>query len=202
MSQAKPRLTLLSAEQIQQVHADSLEILATTGVRVDSPRARAVFGRAIGRAAEGERVRIPRETVAWALSVAPARVTIYDRRGAPAFTLDAAGQEGVRFGGARFGIGVTNLYYQEPETDAVTPFTREHMASCTRLGDALPSFDVISTLGVLHDVPMAQADLVAALEMIANTTKPLVVLVSARKRLSQCWICWRLSAAISPPAHL
>ena len=173
MSQAKPRLTLLSAEQIQQVHADSLEILATTGVRVDSPRARAVFGRAIGRAAEGERVRIPRETVAWAFSVAPARVAIYDRRGAPAFTLDAAGQEGVRFG-----IGVTNLYYQEPETDVVTPFTREHMASCTRLGDALPSFDVISTLGVLHDAPPERSDLVAALEMIANTTKPLVVLVS------------------------
>ena len=76
-------------------------------------------------------MRIPRETVAWALSVAPARVTIYDRRGAPAFTLDAAGQDG-----ARFGIGVTNLYYQEPETDAVTPFTREHMARCTGWGRA------------------------------------------------------------------
>ena len=53
------------------------------------------------------------------------------------------------------------------------------MASCTRLGDALPSYDVISTIGVLHDVPMAQADLIATLEMIANTTKPLVLLVSA-----------------------
>ena len=168
----------MSTEQIQQIHEYSLEILATTGVRVDSPRARAVFERVIGRTADGDRVRIPREIVAWALSVAPARVTIYDRRGAPAFTLDAAGQEGVRFGG-RFGIGVTNLYYQEPETDAVTPFTREHMARCTRLGDALPSYDVISTIGVLHDVPMAQADLVATLEMIANTTKPLVLLVSA-----------------------
>ena len=173
MSQAKPRLTLLSAEQIQQVHAYSLEILATTGVRVDSPRARAVFERAIGRSADNDRVHIPRELVAWALSIAPARVTIYDRRDAPAFTLDAAGREG-----ARFGIGVTNLYYQEPETDAVTPFTREHMARCTRLGHALSSYDVVSTIGVLHDVPMAQADLVAALEMIANTTKPLVVLVS------------------------
>jgi trimethylamine--corrinoid protein Co-methyltransferase len=173
MSRAKPRLTLLSAEQIEQVHADSLEILATTGVRVDSPRARAVFERAIGRTADGERVRIPRETVAWALSVAPSSVTIYDRRGAPAFTLEAAGQEGVRFG-----IGVTNLYYQEPGTDVVTPFTRGHMASCTRLGHVLPGFDVISTLGVLHDVPPERSDLVAALEMIANTTKPLVVLVS------------------------
>ena len=60
MTRAKPRLTLLSAEQISQVHEYSLEILATTGVRVDSPRARAVFERAIGRSAENDRVRIPR----------------------------------------------------------------------------------------------------------------------------------------------
>ena len=173
MSRAKPRLTLLSTEQINQVHEYSLEILATTGVRVDSPRARAVFERAIGRSADNDRVHIPRETVAWALSVAPARVAIYDRRGAPAFTLDAAGQDGTRFG-----IGVTNLYYQEPETDAVVLFTREHMARCTRLGHALPGFDVISTIGILHDIPPEQADLVGTLEMIANTTKPLVVLVS------------------------
>jgi trimethylamine---corrinoid protein Co-methyltransferase len=176
MPRVKPRLTFLSAEQIQQVHTDSLEILAITGVRVDSPRARAVFERAIGRTVDQERVRIPREIVDWALSVAPSSVTIYDRCGAPAFTLDAAGQEG-----ARFGIGVTNLYFQEPETDAVVPFTRGHMACCTRLGDALPDFDVISTLGVLQDVPPERSDLVAALEMIANTTKPLVVLVSCEE---------------------
>ena len=173
MTQAKPRLTLLSAEQINQIQEYSLDVLATTGVRVDSPRARAVFERVIGSTVDGERVRIPREIVDWALSVAPSSVTIYDRCGAPAFALDAAGQEG-----ARFGIGVTNLYFQEPEIDAVTPFTRGHMASCTRLGDALSGFDVISTLGVLHDVPPERSDLVAALEMIANTTKPLVVLVS------------------------
>ena len=180
MPQARPRLTLLSAEQIQQVHAYSLEILATTGVRVDSPWARAMFERALSCAADNDRVRIPREIVAWALSVAPSSVTIYDRRGAPAFALDAAGQDG-----ARFGIGVTNLYHQEPETDAVTPFTRDHMARCTRLGGVLPSFDVISTLGTLHDVPAGQADPVAALAMIANTTKPLVLLVSEAEAFGQ-----------------
>ena len=67
MPRVKPRLTFLSAEQIQQVHTDSLEILAITGVRVDSPRARAVFERAIGRTVDQERVRIPREIVDWAL---------------------------------------------------------------------------------------------------------------------------------------
>ena len=46
------------------------------------------------------------------------------------------------------------------------------------MGDALPGFDVISTVGVLRDLPPDVADLVATLEMVANTTKPLVLLVS------------------------
>ncbi len=78
----------------------------------------------------------------------------------------------------RFGIGVTNLYYQDPASEAVTPFTRPLLASCVRLGEVLPSFDVVSTIGILHDQPPQVADLYAVLEMVANTRKPLVILIS------------------------
>ena len=172
MSQVIPRITVLNVDAISQVHAWSLDILATVGVRVDSPRARALLARAAGGSAEDGRVRIPAELVAWALDAAPKDVAVYGRAGEPAFRLGPGG------GGPRFGIGVTNLYYQDPLTDAVIPFTREHMAACTRLGDALPSFDVVSTVGVLRDLPPAVADLYATLEMAANTAKPLVLLVS------------------------
>jgi trimethylamine--corrinoid protein Co-methyltransferase len=37
---------------------------------------------------------------------------------------------------------------------------------------------VISTLGVIRDLPPAVADLYAVLEMVANSTKPLVILIS------------------------
>ena len=178
MSQAKPRLTLLSAEQIHQVHEYSLEILATTGVRVDSPRARAVFERAIGRSADNDRVHIPRETVAWALSVAPARVTIYDRRGAPAFTLDAAGQEGAP--------SAAPLRHRRDQPllpgagdrrgGAVQP--RAHGALHAAGGCAAELRRHLHASASCTMSRLAQADLVAALEMIANTTKPLVVLVS------------------------
>jgi len=47
-----------------------------------------------------------------------------------------------------------------------------------RLGEALPEFDIVSTVGVLRDVDPALSDLYAALEMAANTTKPLVMLVA------------------------
>jgi len=110
--------------------------------------------------------------VAWALGAAPSNVAVFKRTGEPAFTLGPGG------GGARFGIGTTNLHYQDPLTDAVVPFTRGHMASCSRLGDALPAFDVVSTIGVPRDLAPDVADLYATLEMAANTTKSLVLLVS------------------------
>ena len=109
--------------------------------------------------------------VASALSTAPSTVEVFNRLGQPAFTLGAAG-------GTRFGVGVTNLYYQDPLSEAVTPFTRPLLARCVRLGEALPAFDVVSTIGILHDQPPHLADLYAVLEMLANTRKALVILIS------------------------
>ena len=172
MSQVVPRLTVLTPGQIAEVHARSLDILAGTGVRVDSPQARALFTRAGCDPRDDGYVRISSQLVEWALKAAPAGIDVFDRTGAFAFKLGPGG------GGTRFGIGVTNLFYQDPLTDAVVPFTREHMASCARLGDALAGMDVVSTIGVLRDLPPDTADLYATLEMAANTTKPLVLLVS------------------------
>ena len=115
-NRVQPTLTVLSPEQIAQVHEYSLSILATVGVRVDSEPAWQLFAQAIGLPAIGpaatsraEPVRLPHELVAWALETAPSSLDVYDRRGELAFHLP---------GPARFGIGVTALYYQDPVTDA------------------------------------------------------------------------------------
>lgn len=169
-SSVRPHISVLSPAQIERNHELSLELLASAGVRVDSERARQLFSRAIGsRAVDGDRVRLPRELVEWALHVAPAAIEIYRRTGELAFRLP---------GETRFGIGVTTLYYQDPQTDEVTPFARRHMASMVRLGAALESFDAISTVGIVQDVPAQVSDLVGVLEMTANTVKPLVLLIS------------------------
>ena len=101
--------------------------------------------------------------------MAPTEISVYERRGELAFRLPDQ---------ARFGIGVTALYYQDPETGTVEPFAQKHMEAMVRLGGALPGFDVISTVGIVQDVSPAVSDLYATLEMVANTTKPLVLLVS------------------------
>lgn len=193
MARIVPRLTVLTEDAIARAHAASLAILATTGVRVDSPSARALLARAAGAVAGDGPVRVPGELVDWALGAAPSNVTVHKRTGEPAFTLGPGGD------GTRFGIGVTNLFYQDPLTDAAVPFERAHMASCARLGDALPAFDAVSTIGVPRDLPPETADLYATLEMAANTTKSLVLLVSEAAAFEPCLdllesLCGGLSA--------
>ncbi len=174
-SLAIPNLTFLSQEQIEYVHAKSLEILERTGVRVDSARARQILADADGARFMGEdRVMLEAGLVEWAIQTAPQVVDLYRRSGELAFRLG--------YDRTRFGAGVTNLYYQDPADDArVTPFTRQNMADAVRLAHQLPNFDLVSTIGIIQDYPPETADLYAALEMAANTTKPLVLLVSNEK---------------------
>ena len=170
MSTVRPRIRVLSNEQMEQIHHDALKILASVGLRVESARARDVFTAAGARQSLNDTVHIPRELVEQALHSAPSSTEIYDRRGRLVFRAGADR--------TRFGIGVTNLHYQDPATDAVVPFVRKHMQTAVRLGQLLDGFDLVSTIGVLQDLPVDTADLFATLEMTANTVKPLVILVS------------------------
>jgi trimethylamine--corrinoid protein Co-methyltransferase len=166
----QPNLSILKPEQIQQVHEYSLQILSTVGVRVDSKRARRLFAKAKGSEASGKDVvKIPGELVEWALNVVPESIDIFDRNGSLAFSLPDS---------ARFGIGVTDLYFQDPQTDQVVPFERNHIEASTRLGHLLPGFDVISTAGVPQNLSPEVSDLYTTLEMTVNTTKPIIILIS------------------------
>ena len=169
----KPKLTVLSEDNIQQVHESAVTILEKTGIRVDDPNARKVFARAVGGQKNPERISIPGEMVEWAIEAAPSRLALYGRDGKAGFRLDSSGTEQTVFG-----IGVTNLYYQDPLTDRVLPFERQHMVYATRLGDTLDEFEVISTPGVLQNIEPKEGELLGALEMLANTQKPLILLVS------------------------
>ena len=170
MQRLRPKISVMSGRQIGRVHDQSLHILATVGLEIDSEKAVEIF-KGAGAEVDGSRVRIPADLVQWALDVAPSSVDIYDRRGNPAFRIGDGSE-------TRFGIGVTALQYQDPMTDEISPFQRSHMKKMVRLGQTLPSFDVISTVGIIQDIGPETADLYATLEMVANGTKPLVVLVS------------------------
>jgi trimethylamine--corrinoid protein Co-methyltransferase len=170
-----PTITVLTSDQKAQIHAYVTELLATVGLRVDCPRARTLLKKNGAWQLPNDALALPAELIQRAIETSPATVSLFQRTGEPAFTL---GAEGAR---TRFGIGVSNLYYQDPQTDAVTPFTLAHMAEAAGLGQALESFDVISTPGIAQDRDSAVADLWAALAVTAHATKPMVLLVSEEK---------------------
>lgn len=170
--QVKPHLTMLTEEQIGAVHEGALRILKEVGLRIDSKRARDVYAK--GGASirfDGLKAYFDRDIVEWAIKSVPANIDVFNRRGEKQFTLGSEHP-------TRFGAGVTNLYYQDPMDDHLEDFSRQHMAESVKLVDALPHYDVCSTLGVVRDYPPNTADFYAVLEMVANTTKPLVLLIS------------------------
>ena len=172
MVNVSPSLTVLTDEQKAQVHGYAKTLLATVGLRVDCPRAQTVFFDNGANDLGDGRIAIPGELIEEAIERAPSAIALYDRTGRAAFTLGAGQSQ------PRFGIGVTNLYYQAPDTDEVEPFTLAHMGKAVALGQTLGGFDVVSTPGIPQDQDSAVADLWTAVAMTAHTTKPLVLLVS------------------------
>ena len=168
MNNVRPRLTLLSKEQIQQTHQYALRILAETGVRVDSPPVVEMLEKTKQVEVQGRSVKMSVELVESAIQSAPSTIQMYDRQGNPVFNLGADR--------LRFGVGVTALYYQEPVNDTLELFTRQHMRDLTRLGSALPLYDVISTPGVVRDVPEHLGDLYGSRSILR--TQP------------SRWCCW------------
>jgi len=176
MNNVRPQLSLLSEEQIQQVHMYVLRILSETGVRVVSPSVIEMLEKTGQVEVQGRTVKIFPELVESSIQSAPSVIQMYDRRGNSTFRL---GDDRLRFG-----VGVTALYYQEPVEDNLEMFQRHHMRAMTRLGNSLPNYDVISTPGIVRDVPEALSDLYGNLEMSANTTKTMVVLTSDESKFS------------------
>ena len=170
MTTTKPIIKLLNEEQIQQIHLCALNILSETGIRVDSISVIEMLMKTGQVQVQDRIVKLSSELVEQAIHTAPSTIQVYDRNGNPAFLF---GDDRLRFG-----VGVTALYYQDPVSDNLELFTRKHLRILTRLSSNLNNFDVVSTPGIVRDVPGPLCDMFGNLEMIANTTKPLVVLTS------------------------
>ena len=170
MNNVRPRLTLMTEEQIQEAHRNTLRVLSETGVRVDSPAILLMLEQKLGLKSQDRVIKFPPEVVEEAIKSAPKTIDIFDRRG----------EHKLKLGDGRlsFGVGVTALFYQEPVNDKLELFTRKNFQDLVRLGSALPLYDVISTVGIVRDVKEELNDLYGSLEHISNTTKPLVLLVS------------------------
>ena len=169
----RPKLNLLGPEQINEVHRYSIRILEDTGIKVESKTALEIFAKSDGAEIKDDVVYIKGELIDHAIKQAPSNIEVFNKNGESAFHLGKnQGNE------THFGIGCTNTWFQDIESSEVELFTRKHMQHSTKLGDLLDNYAMVSTLGIPSDVSMDKLDLYSSLDMYANTTKPLVLLIS------------------------
>ena len=124
------RLAILSKDDLERLDAAALEVLAETGVAIPSERARAALV-AQGATADGARVTFPPELVRRLIDLAPARMTLGARAGAPIVT------------GERSLITTDGCCVEiyDLETREKRGTTAEDVATISRVVDALPEAD-------------------------------------------------------------
>ena len=159
----RPKLELLSAEQMDQLLPEALRTLATVGVFVENEEALALLQEA-GMELKQGRVLITEEAVQTALASAPSRIKLFDRHGEQAMDL----------GGDRvhFDPGSAALHI----LDAETRRRREPVsADCVHLAwvaAACNNIQAQSTGLIPTDVPGNIADRFRLYLALSNCSKP------------------------------
>jgi trimethylamine--corrinoid protein Co-methyltransferase len=161
----RPRFELLEPALIDRVVDEALELLVSPGIKVEEPEAIRVLTGA-GATADGNRVSIPESMVRRALDTVPHAFDLYNRAGEPA----------VRYGSGsvHFDPGSSGVSVLDPDTLEVRGSMAADLARITRVADALPAYDAVSTAIVCHDVPTEIGDLYRLFVCLANSDKPIV----------------------------
>jgi len=161
----KPRLQVINEDQISQIHAATLDVLACTGVKITHARALEILSGA-GARVQGDRVKIPEFMVEDAIRRAPSRLVLGSRTGKRAVFLERDK--------SFFGPSLDCIDYLDPETHTRSRFSSEHVKVTAALCDALPNFQWCMTIGLAADVSADIADRVIARNVMEFCEKPLV----------------------------
>jgi trimethylamine--corrinoid protein Co-methyltransferase len=161
-----PQFHKLSADQVERLHHASLEILERTGVRLYEPQALELLKKKGLTVEDQNRVRIPPNLVAWALSIAPKSTTLYNRHGRPVMTL-----EGMT---TFYGTGSDCPNVIDLHTGERRPGKLQDIIEATIVCDALPNIDFLMSFCIAHDQPPATYDRHQMRAMLMNSTKPIL----------------------------
>jgi trimethylamine--corrinoid protein Co-methyltransferase len=159
------QVQVLSQAEMAQVHERSLNILARTGVRVDSARGRNILGDAGAQVDENRRiVRFPSSLVEEALRQAPKAFTLGGRR--PGFSLHMNRDECTLL------VDSEATLVLNADTGERRPATHEDWVKATHLIDALDEFGVYWKMVGESPPRMSMAALVAYFrDLFTNFTK-------------------------------
>lgn len=161
-----PRLRVFSEDQKKTIFQSVLELLERTGVRVDNEEGLELLSSAGARVGPQQRVSIPAHIVEDAVAAAPRSITIYNRLGEQAVTLD---EQQISFSSQ-----VDSTYFFDPFDRTRRKCVRADARLGAVLCDALPNIDMVSFSSLYKDVPGAIAIRIGHKDTVISCTKPLM----------------------------
>jgi trimethylamine--corrinoid protein Co-methyltransferase len=167
----RPKLQMLSHEQIQAIHHTSLDILSQTGIVMKNEAARQLLLNAGACETDG-RLKIPPHLVTDAIASAPPRIPLHNRLGQLTMPLEA--------GKVFFGAGSDCPFTIDVETGKRRPPTADDIRRIARLCDSLAQIDFVMSMGVPCDAPPLDHYLHSFIAMLQGSVKPIVYTASDR----------------------
>jgi len=157
---------MLEQEQIETLHAASLEIMDRTGMRFFDQEALDLFRSAGCRISDGNIVHIPSKLVDKAQSTAPETITISNRNQETAMQL----------GGDRtyYGVGSDCMSTYDLTTNEHRKAVLQDVVNGVRLVDALPNMDFVMSMFLPSDVPQADYERHQMAVMLKESIKPII----------------------------
>jgi trimethylamine--corrinoid protein Co-methyltransferase len=163
----RPKFQLLSDELVERVIGEARTLMRETGVKVQSPEARALLAGAGAEVDEmREVVKIPDAIVDRVLGTVPHTFTVHD----------AFGEPKVVYGDGRvhFDPGSSAVQVLDPETLTHRAAVTADLVRIVKIAESLPQIDAQSTSVVCDEVPKEVADLWRLYVVLSMSTKPVV----------------------------
>jgi trimethylamine--corrinoid protein Co-methyltransferase len=164
---------ILSKEQIEKIHAYTLDLLEGVGVWVQSKEALDILGNAGCDIRDVKRVKIPRRLVSEAIEAAPKEINVFNRNGYLAMTL--------KTDTCYYGTGSDTPYTIDFESGKRRMCTKRDIEELTHLCHQLSNVDFIMSFGIANDAPPGVNFVHQYEAMLLNTTKPIIVTGHGRR---------------------
>lgn len=161
----KPSLTLLSRDEVLEIHNRALDLLSRVGVKFEDPEvAKILLG--AGATESSGRILIPEEVVSEALKNAPKKIDLYDRDGKKVATL---GEDAMIFNPGSAAIKILDYGALEPRTP-----TLEDLRNLVVVVENLEFIGAQSSALVPGDAPIEIRDAVRLYPILRYSRKPIV----------------------------
>ncbi|MBN1319091.1 MAG: trimethylamine methyltransferase family protein [Anaerolineales bacterium] len=175
-TQVRPRFSLLTQEQVQEIHYASLEILETIGMRILNEEGVQMLADAGCRVKNGNVVRIPNWLVEEAIKSAPSRISIFDQKGKEAMRLEGRNNY--------YGMGTDLISTLDLETGETRPSMLQDVVNAALVGDYCKHVDFIASFALPHDVPTNTMYIECVRAMLQNSTKPVFNTAAGKEDLA------------------